>query len=218
MPDVVVTGAASSSELDWALSRLPAGYRPIVVLSGDRSLAEVARRHGATMVDSGSPHDGVMSATSVVVCLIKLGESVDPRDLGALVDPVADGTADMTLASRQWSTASLLRRTWWSSVILKWSLRRASGVPLTDVGPMRAARRDSLRSLGVQGEGDAWWLEMVLRCQRAGWRLTEVPVRCAWNRRWARSLSGTALCRAPLHIDEMRARIDQPRSDSTSGQ
>jgi hypothetical protein len=55
-------------------------------------------------------------------------------------------------------------------------LRRATGAPLTDLGPMRAARREALVELGVADRRFGWPLEMVLRAGRAGWRIAEVPV------------------------------------------
>jgi dTDP-L-rhamnose 4-epimerase len=55
-------------------------------------------------------------------------------------------------------------------------LRRRSGVPLSDLGPMRAARREPLLALGLLDRRFGWPLEMVLRAAAAGWRVREVPV------------------------------------------
>ena len=54
---------------------------------------------------------------------------------------------------------------------------RRSGVPLTDLGPMRAARREPLLDLGIRDRRFGWPLEMVLaaRRPRAGGS-SEVPV------------------------------------------
>ena len=52
----------------------------------------------------------------------------------------------------------------------------ATGVTLTDLGPMRAARRTPLLALGLADRRSGWPLEMVLRAHRAGWRVTEVPI------------------------------------------
>jgi hypothetical protein len=49
-------------------------------------------------------------------------------------------------------------------------------VALTDLGPMRAARRDDLLALGIADRRFGWPLEMVLRAAAAGWRVAEVPV------------------------------------------
>jgi hypothetical protein len=51
------------------------------------------------------------------------------------------------------------------------------GVPLTDLGPFRAIRRDRLLALGMTDRGSGWPLEMIGRAGRVGLRVVEVPVR-----------------------------------------
>ena len=55
-------------------------------------------------------------------------------------------------------------------------LRRRWGIGLTDLGPMRAARRDSLLALGLRDRAFGWPLEMVLRAAAAGWLVSETSV------------------------------------------
>jgi hypothetical protein len=47
---------------------------------------------------------------------------------------------------------------------------------VSDLGPMRAARREALLELGIVDRRFGWPLEMVLRAASAGWRIDEVPV------------------------------------------
>lgn len=54
-------------------------------------------------------------------------------------------------------------------------VRRRAG-PITDIGPMRAARREALLELGLVDRRFGWPLEMVVRAADAGWRIEEVPV------------------------------------------
>jgi hypothetical protein len=63
-----------------------------------------------------------------------------------------------------------------ANAALAWELRRRAGVPLRDLGPMRAARRVELLGLGIQDRRFGWPLEMVLRAAAAGWRIDEVTV------------------------------------------
>ena len=49
-------------------------------------------------------------------------------------------------------------------------------MPLTDLGPMRAARRRDLLDLELRDRRFGWPLEMVIRAAAAGWRIEEVPV------------------------------------------
>jgi dTDP-L-rhamnose 4-epimerase len=57
-----------------------------------------------------------------------------------------------------------------------WELRRRGGVRLTDLGPMRAARRTALLDLQLRDRRFGWPLEMVVRAAEAGWEIREVPV------------------------------------------
>src|SRR5918994_28670 len=51
MPEVVLPVLDEAEALPWVLSRMPAGYRPIVVDNGSTDgSAEVAAAHGATVV------------------------------------------------------------------------------------------------------------------------------------------------------------------------
>ncbi|HKY65359.1 MAG TPA: glycosyltransferase, partial [Acidimicrobiales bacterium] len=55
-------------------------------------------------------------------------------------------------------------------------VRRSSGAAVTDLGPMRAARRLALLDLGIVDRRFGWPLEMVLRAAAAGWTIVERPV------------------------------------------
>jgi hypothetical protein len=61
--------------------------------------------------------------------------------------------------------------------LLGLACRLLFGVPLTDLGPFRAIRRDVLLALGVTDRGSGWPLEMIGRAGRLGLRVVEVPVR-----------------------------------------
>src|SRR3954454_21186113 len=63
-----------------------------------------------------------------------------------------------------------------ANAVLALELRRRTGVPLRDLGPMRAARREPLLALGIRDRRFGWPLEMVLRAAAAGWTIAEVPV------------------------------------------
>jgi len=92
----------------------------------------------------------------------------DPRDLA--LAPHAHRAPDPRRLARGPLHARLANRA------LAWELRRRTGVRLTDLGPMRAARRAALLELGLRDRGFGWPLEMVVRAAEAGWRIREVPV------------------------------------------
>jgi glycosyltransferase involved in cell wall biosynthesis len=182
--DVVFPCLDEEQALPWVLSRLPVGYRAIVVDNGstDRS-AEVARHHGALVVTEprrgfgSAAHTGLLVASAPVVAFCDADASMDPADLPTVVDPVVAGSADLVLGRRRPTT----RGAWplharIANRALAAMMRRAAGIPLRDLGPMRAARRQALLDLGLLDRRSGYPLEIVLRGNAAGWRITEVDV------------------------------------------
>jgi dTDP-L-rhamnose 4-epimerase len=60
--------------------------------------------------------------------------------------------------------------------VLAAELRRRVGVPVRDLGPMRAARREALLALNLTDRRFGYPLEMVVRAAEAGWRIAETAV------------------------------------------
>lgn len=185
--DVILPALDEAEALARVLPLVPEGYRPIVVDNGSTdATATIARRLGATVVVEplqgfGSAcWAGLQAATAEVVCFMDADASFDPRQLPLVATPVIQGRAELVLGARRLAPGSG-RATWpWhlrlANRVLAAELRRRSGVPLHDLGPMRAARRDPLLALGLRDRRSGWPLEMVLLAARAGWRITEVEV------------------------------------------
>ena len=55
-------------------------------------------------------------------------------------------------------------------------IRRSTGIPLHDLGPMRAARRAPLRALDLGDRRSGYPLEMLLRAADEGWTVREVGI------------------------------------------
>ena len=60
--------------------------------------------------------------------------------------------------------------------VLARMIRSRTGVPLYDLGPVRAAYRVPLLELGVTDRRSGYPVELVLRAHRQGWRLQQVTV------------------------------------------
>jgi len=183
MTDVILPVLDEAEALPWVLGRLPSCFTPIVVDNGSTDgSGALARRLGAQVVDEPVPgfgaacFAGLTAATADVVAFMDCDASLDPRDLPLVVDPVRAASADLVLGARiaargAWPVhARLMNRA------LAFELRRRSGAALTDLGPMRAARRSDLLALGIRDRRFGWPLEMVLRAGREGWRIREVDV------------------------------------------
>jgi glycosyltransferase involved in cell wall biosynthesis len=184
MPQVVLPVLDERDALPWVLERMPRGYDPIVVDNGSSDgSGELAAALGARVVHEPQPgfgaacFAGLSAADADIVCFMDCDASFDPRELSRVVDPVAAGTADLVLGARRarpdtvWPLHARI-----ANAALAFELRRRTGVRLSDLGPMRAARREALLALGIRDRRFGWPLEMVLRASAAGWRLQEVPV------------------------------------------
>jgi glycosyltransferase involved in cell wall biosynthesis len=185
--DVVLPCLNEAQALPWVLARMPAGYRAIVADNGstDES-ASIAASFGAVVVSvpqrgfGAAVAAGVEAATAGVICICDADASLDPQQLPMVAEPVLSGAADLVLGSRRpvsrgaWPLHARL-----ANRFLAGRINRVigAGSALTDLGPMRAARRDDLLALGLVDRRFGYPLEMVLRGAVAGWRITEVEVK-----------------------------------------
>ena len=183
MIDVILPVLDEATALPWVLGRMPAGYRPIVVDNGSTDgSADVARRFAATVVTESrrgfgaACFAGLVAATSDVVCFMDADASLDPRELPAVCEPVLQGDAGLVLGARIAGRGAWPLHARIANRALAFELRRRTGVALTDIGPMRAARREPLLALGIEDRRCGWPLEMVLRAASAGWLVQERPV------------------------------------------
>ena len=181
--DVILPVLDEALALPWVLRRMPPGHRPIVVDNGSRDgSAEIARLHGAHVVSEpargfgAACWTGLCAATAEVVCFMDTDASLDPLELPRVSGPVVDRDADLVLGARMAQRGAWPAHARAANRLLARELRRRSGVPLTDLGPMRAVRRAALLELGIADRRFGWPLEMVLRAAAAGWRIDEVAV------------------------------------------
>ena len=182
--DVIFPCLNEQDALPWVLSRLPEGYRAIVVDNGstDRS-AEVASEHGALVISElrrgfgSAAHAGLLAATAPVIAFCDADASMDPRDLPLVTTAILDDSADLVLGRRRPTSAGawpLHARV--ANRALAALMRRSTGIPLHDLGPMRAARREAMLALDLQDRRSGYPLEQVLRGNAAAWRIVEVDV------------------------------------------
>nr|WP_281176670.1 glycosyltransferase family 2 protein [Curtobacterium ammoniigenes] len=182
--DVIFPTLNEAGALPWVLGRLPVGYRAIVVDNGSTDdSAAIAAGLGAVVVHEprrgfGSAcAAGLARAEAPVVAFCDADASMDPAQLPALVARVQRGETDLALGRRRARTLSA-----WpvharlANRALALLMRRATGYPLHDLGPMRAARRLPLQGLDLQDRRSGFPLEMVLSAHRAGWRVEESDI------------------------------------------
>ncbi|MCU1675569.1 MAG: glycosyltransferase family 2 protein, partial [Frankiales bacterium] len=173
--DIVLPCLDEAGALPWVLGRLPEGYRAIVVDNGSTDdSAAVARSLGALVITEprrgfgAAAHAGLLAATAPIVTFCDADASMDPADLPRLVALVDGGEADLALGRRRPTT----RGAWplharIANRALAGMMRRATGIPLHDLGPMRAARREQLLALDLRDRRSGYPLEMVLNAASA---------------------------------------------------
>ncbi|WJY42017.1 glycosyltransferase family 2 protein [Streptomyces sp. P9-2B-2] len=182
--DVVLPCLDEAEALPWVLGRIPSGWRAIVVDNGSvDGSRDIARALGAHVVHEprrgfgAACHAGLTAATADIVCFCDCDASLDPALLPAVGGPVLDGSADLVLGRRR----PVTRRAWplharLANLELARLIRRRTGLRLHDLGPMRAARRQSLLALDLTDRRSGYPLQMVVRAADAGWRVAETDV------------------------------------------
>uniref|UniRef100_UPI0010410E42 glycosyltransferase family 2 protein n=1 Tax=Actinomadura roseirufa TaxID=2094049 RepID=UPI0010410E42 len=90
--EVILPCLNEAGALPWVLSRMPAGFRPLVVDNGSTDgSARVAAEHGAEVVTApvrgfgAACHAGLLAAGAEVVCVMDADASLDPAELPRLV-------------------------------------------------------------------------------------------------------------------------------------
>lgn len=214
--DVVLPVLDESEAIPLVLGSFPPGFRPIVVDNGSTDgSGRIAAELGADVVVEPAQgfgaacFAGLMAATSEVVCFMDCDGSLDPADLRAVSDPVATGRADLVLGSRMAESGAWPLHARIANRALGLMVRRRAG-RLSDIGPMRAARREGLIALGIRDRRFGWPLEMVLRAGDEDWEILEVPV--SYRQRRGRSkVTGTLRGTARTVADMTRAMREEGR-------
>ena len=182
-------------------------HEVIVVDNGSTdNTTEVARQAGATVVEEPRRGYGFASAAGaaaaegdVLVFMDGDGSSV-PAELADLLNPIAQGQADLVLGARRFQDSGrnvMPTHQRFGNHLFAWLLQRRYGLALTDLGPFRAINRELLLALDMQELTYGWPLEMIIKTARSQKRILEVPVtyrpRFAGESKVSGTLRGTVL-------------------------
>jgi rSAM/selenodomain-associated transferase 1 len=193
--------------------------RVIVVDNGsDDATAAVARAAGAEVVCEprrGYGYAclaGVRAAAGVdIVLLMDADGSDDPAGAARVVNLVLCSDADLAVGSRtrgRCEPGALTLQQRVGNAVGALILRLIYGVRVSDLGPVRALRREVLLWLDMHEMGYGWSTEMLAKAARADLHVREVPVdyhrRAGGRSKVAGTLRGTLL--ASAHILRTLAR------------
>ncbi|RSM81375.1 glycosyltransferase [Amycolatopsis sp. WAC 01375] len=179
--DVVLPCLDEAGALPGVLATLPERYRAIVVDNGSADgSAEIAAGLGAKVVYEprrgygAAVHTGLEAATADVVCFADADGSLDLAELPKLVDGLAD--AELTVGRRVPTGPGVWPWHARAGNVLISSLLRHKGLPVRDIAPLRAVRRQALLDLDVTDRAFGYPLELLIKANRAGWRVAEFDV------------------------------------------
>ncbi len=187
------------------LDEIPPGlFEDVLVVDNGSSdgTAAVAAAHGATVVSE--PRRGYGNAclramaelppeTEVVVFMDADGSDV-PAEARRLLEPIAQGRADLVLGSRELGEAesgALSPHQRWGNRLAAGLMRLFFGHRYTDLGPFRAIRVSSLMQLGMEDRNYGWTVEMQVRALQHRLRVEEVPVSYRRRREGTSKVSGS---------------------------
>jgi glycosyltransferase involved in cell wall biosynthesis len=198
--DVLLPCLDEADALPWILGRMPPGFQPIVIDNGSQDGSpQLATDLGAIVVNAerrgyGSAcHAGLVAATAPLVAVMDADASLDPAQLPDLIAPLVRDHADLVVGIRR--LAHRRAQPWTlrlANAELARRVRRRTGLPLRDIGPMRAARREALLELDVQDRRSGYPVETVVRAADAGWRIVAVDTEYL-VRRGRSKVTGTPL-------------------------
>ncbi|WP_408661817.1 glycosyltransferase family 2 protein [Jatrophihabitans sp.] len=182
--DIVLPCLNEAAALPWVLDRIPAGMRAIVVDNGSSDgSAEVARAGGALVVEcrqrgyGAACHAGAQAATAELVAFCDCDATIDPGAIAAMARMILDGQAELVVGRRRPATL----RAWpvharLANRELARRVRRRTGARLSDLGPVRVARREPYLALGISDRRAGYPAETVVRAADAGWRIVQSDV------------------------------------------
>jgi len=128
---------------------------------------------------------GVAAAEGADILVFMDGDySSLPGELPVVLEPLTSERADLCLGSRELGDiqpGAMPPQQRFGNRLVAWLMRRLYGLPVSDLGPFRAIRRDLLLALDMQEMTYGWPTEMTVKAARRGYRIVETPV--SWHRR-----------------------------------
>ncbi|MEN1680179.1 MAG: glycosyltransferase family 2 protein [Planctomycetota bacterium] len=202
---VVIPALNEEASLPLVLADLPSVGQVVVVDNGSTdATAQRAAEAGADVVHEGRRGYGSACLAGLewlrsgglppeIVVFLDADHSDDPTQLPELVSPILSGECDLVLGSRMTGKrepGAMPAQSVWGNRFACLLMRLLLGARYTDLGPFRAARWESLESLGMSDTNYGWTVEMQIKALRAGLRVREVPT--PYRRRVGQSkISGT---------------------------
>jgi len=201
---VIIPALNEEESLPFVLGELPWStlHQVIVVDNGSQDrTAEVASTHGALVVEEpqrgygAACRAGVRAAAEAdILIFLDADGSFDAREIPLLTDPIARGEVELVLGSRltgRREPGAMPLHGIFGNWLVALVISRLADIRLTDLGPFRAVRRQTLERLRMEELTYGWPSEMIVKAAQLGVPIREVPVRYRRRRAGHSKVSGT---------------------------
>jgi len=201
---VIIPALNEAKTIGSVINSLPDGIDIVIV--GDNGSTdgtrEAAEREGARVFDEPELGYGAAClraireapASTDIILFIDADMSDYPQEATTLLDPIVEDKAELVVGSRTTTSESRKALTPvavfgnWLSTSLMNLLWRAR---YTDLGPFRAIRFSSYRSLNMRDRDFGWTVEMQIKAAKMKLRGVEVPVSYRKRKSGKSKVSGT---------------------------
>jgi glycosyltransferase involved in cell wall biosynthesis len=186
---IIIPVLNEADSLLAVLAEVPfaSGEVEIVVVDGGSTdgTPSLAERAGAHVVHEprrgyGRACAAGSAATEAEVLVYMDGDGSNvPADVVRLLEPIQKGEADVVIGARQTgdlSPGAMPPHQRFGNWLAAALIRGLYGHSVTDLGPFRAIRRETLAALDMHDMTYGWPTEMLVKAMRAGYRVREVPV------------------------------------------
>lgn len=191
--DIIIPVFNEKESIGPVLGDIPRDIvREVVVVNNGSTdnTAEVAAGQGATVVDQGLRGYGnaclkgieyISSKTDPpdIVVFLDGDYSDHPEELIYLIKPITEEDYDFVVGSRVMGKSekgAMLPQAIFGNFLATFLIKLFYGFKFTDLGPFRAIKFQSLKSLDMQDRTFGWTVEMQVKAVRKGLKCTEVPV------------------------------------------
>lgn len=186
---VIIPTHNEAQAIGRVLADLPSSLVTEVIVVDSNSTdgtPDVARKMEAKVIEEPRRGYGRACLTGLsnaqdpdIVVFLDGDYSDRPAELPILLAPIIEGSADITFGSRFGGESRHGALPWHQSLgnrLAARLIRILYGVKISDLGPFRAARAETLRTLALEEATYGWAVEMILKGAIAGFRIVEVPV------------------------------------------
>ena len=193
--DVIIPAYNEEKSVGLVLSDIPPGLvREVIVCnnaSTDRT-AEVAREHGATVLDEMRKGYGSACLRGIrhiqekpvdeqpdIVLFLDADYSDHPEEMPDLIRPIVEDGMDLVIGSRalgKLERGAMQPQQIFGNWLATSLIRLFYNYHFTDLGPFRAVRYDQLLAMEMADPDFGWTVEMQVKAAKMKLKCVEVPV------------------------------------------